>query len=404
MSRLPEQPVLVINLGWEQEPLVRRLLERGCRVVGIHHDAATVPDLPLQDVHIADYRDLQAILSIADAVRPSAVIADQCDYSYFAVASVAERRGLPGARVREAQLATNKYLQRMRGEAAGLLQPKFRLVASVEDARQAVAELGFPAIVKPVDNRGSFGVNRVDSESELASAYFDALVNAHSRLVLVEEFVAGTHITIDGYCFPRLGHRSLSLATKGMLGGARQVAIDIIYPGELPADVYARAWENNEKVVRALGYRFGMTHAEYMITPDGRPYLIEIANRGGGCFTSAKIVPAVSGIDVTEQLIIDSLGEDLDLFEEKGVADQYSAYLKFFVFRPGRIRAYPNLQEVTGLDGVDALRIRIPAGGQVAETTTDGDRHGFVITRGATRDESRRRANDVIARLRVEYV
>src|SRR5690606_19768243 len=123
-------------------------------------------------------------------------------------------------------------------------------------------DIGFPVVVKPVDNRGSFGVNRVAGAQGMETAYVDALIHAHSRLVLVEAFIPGTHITIDGYCFPRAGHRSLGLATKGMLGGTRQVAVEIIYPGELPAEVCHQALANNDRVVAAMGFRYGMTHAE----------------------------------------------------------------------------------------------------------------------------------------------
>lgn len=144
--------------------------------------------------------------------------------------------------------------------------------------------------------------------SDLDSYYFDALVNSHSRLVLAERFIHGVHITVDGYAFPDAGCKSLALATKKMLGGERQVAVDILYPGELDKDIYFKAMQHNETVNTALGFRFGMLHSEYMITETGEIYLIEVANRGGGVYTSEIIVPAVSGIDLVEQYCSDCCG------------------------------------------------------------------------------------------------
>ena len=398
-----KRTALVINLGWEQEPLIRTVMSLGFRVVGITNDPAYSNHLQLDEVHVCDYRDLVRMVELAERIKPDYVMADQCDYSYFAVSVIAERFGLPGPRIQEAQVATNKWLQRRKGDASGLLQPKFRLVSSVAEAQQAASDLGLPMILKPVDNRGSFGVNKIERNSDIETAFVDALANSHSRLVLAEEFIAGTHITIDGYCFPKAGHRSLTLATKEMLGGARQVAIGIIYPGELSADVYRQAIANNEEVVCKLGFRFGMTHAEYMIDANGRSFLIEIANRGGGCYTSAKIVPAVSGINVTEQLVLDSIGAGRDLYVEQHGGSGGSAYLKFFVLPPGRIRQISGIDRARGMAGVEALWLRLSNGDVVAPTTTDADRHGFVITTGATREESRARAASVIGALGVEY-
>lgn len=395
--------VLVINLGWEQEPLIRRISALGYRIVGIHPDDTHAPNLPVEHVEYLPLRDLSSLLAFASRLKPAAVMSDQCDYSYFAVATIAERLGLPGPRIAEAQIATNKALQRQKGLAQGVLQPRFQVCSSVEEARAFARAHGFPIILKPIDNRGSFGVRRVDHDTEIEDAYFDALVNAHSRMVLAEEFIHGTHITVDGYLFPRVGHRSLSLATKGLIGGTHQVAVDILYPGELPNEVYQQALTNNDAVVEKLGYRFGFTHAEYMVDEQGNPYLIEIANRGGGCFTSAKIVPAVSGLDLTTQLIFDSLGVSRDLYEEKGGQDAQAAYLKFFVLPPGRIARIEGSETISQLAGIEALHLRVSEGSVVSATTSDADRHGFVIATADSREQVKALARQAIDMLKVTY-
>ncbi len=400
---MPADTVLVINLGWEQAPLVQEVKAHGHRVFGIHYNDEVDPALDIDDVAVVPLRALDRILALAERVRPSAVVSDQCDYSYFAAALIAERLGLPGPRLAEAQLATNKLLQRQAAQAAGIQQPEFRACTKLDEALRAASEIGYPVVVKPVDNRGSFGVNRADDAGELAEAFYDALVNAHSRQVLVEDFIQGRHITIDGYCFPKAGHRSLALATKGMIGGRRQVAVDIIYPGELPDALHRRACATNDEVVNKLAVRFGMTHAEYMINDLGQIHLIEIANRGGGVYTSAKIVPAASGLDVTKQLVMDSLGLDRDLYLEKGCHDSRAAYLKFFVFAPGRIRRLEGVEAAAALPGIEALKIQLAAGDEINETSTDADRHGFVIATGETRDDAREAARSALDTVKVAY-
>lgn len=397
----PEK-ILVINTGWEQRPLVERLLERDLDVVGVHFEENELLK-ELDDYKISELRDLSSILSFARKHEPEAVISDQCDYSYFASTVVANDLNLPGSDLKKAQYATNKYLQRKAISNTGILQPEFHICLNLDDCKQAMNEIGLPVIVKPVDNRGSFGVNRVSDPDTIKDAYYNALCHSHTRRVLVESFIEGEHVTVDGYCFPHRGHKSLTLATKEMLGGQRQVAVDIIYPGEISESLYDHVQTTNQKVVDQLGFSFGMTHAEYMVTDDGRCYLIEIANRGGGCFTSTYMVPAISGIDVTEQLILDCLGVDRDLYAESGGPCHRSAYLSFFTFEPGTIQDIQGLEPIESMEGVEAVRLNVNIGETIEPTRTDADRHGFIITSGDDRAESRRIADKAHETLEVIY-
>ncbi|MBW1615141.1 MAG: ATP-grasp domain-containing protein [Deltaproteobacteria bacterium] len=225
--------IIVINLGWEQEPLLDLIDKKGFEIYGIHYNQDYYKKPRYKDVFITDLRDLVKILNYAEKIKPDAVISDQCDYSYFAQAVIAEKFKLPGPRIKEAQIAVNKHLQRIEAKKNNILSPKFKLCASIEDVFSFIDAVKPPIILKPVDNRGSFGVNRVDNINEINEAFYDALINSHSRYILAEKFIEGIHITVDGYVFKNSGCKSLALATKKMLKSAkRQVAIDILYPGE----------------------------------------------------------------------------------------------------------------------------------------------------------------------------
>jgi biotin carboxylase len=374
-----KKTVLVINVGWEQQPLIEEVLSQGYRVVGIQISDSGQSSVAIDVVKRFNVRDISGILQFAKELQPDAVLSDQCDYSYFATALVAEALSLPGPRIAQAQLTTNKWLQREQLSQSGLLQPRYKLCASISEAQAAAEYIGFPVIFKPLDNRGSFGVGKVEKYDDINSAYTEALTNSYSRLILVEEFIEGTQITIDGYIFPEQGHKSLTLATKEMIQSDRQVAMEIVYPGELSAEIHTKAMNNNNRVVESLGLTFGMTHAEYMITSEGDCYLIEIANRGGGVFTSAKIVPAVTGLDITKQLVFDSCATARDLFIESDSILARSAVLSFLSFAPGKIELVCGLDGVRTLPGVEAVRLDFSVGDIISAITTDGDRHGFVI-------------------------
>ena len=114
--------VLVINLGWEQEPLIKRLLQRtDCIFFGIHDNKKPYGIKNFKKIKTFDFRDLEGILKFAKEIIPDAVISDQCDYSLMAQALVAQKFNLPSPSIESAQLSNNKYLQRIKAQENGII-------------------------------------------------------------------------------------------------------------------------------------------------------------------------------------------------------------------------------------------------------------------------------------------
>lgn len=392
--------IIVINLGWEQEPLLDRLNEYDdLEIYGIHYDENYYNKPRYKEILIKDVRDLESMLRFAEKIKPDAVISDQCDYSYFAQSLIAEKYNLPGPRIKEAQIATNKYLQRQRSKEYGINIPDFEICESVDKVYQFANKVGFPIITKPIDNRGSFGVNRIDSKNEIKDFYNDALVNSFSRLVLAEKFIEGVHITVDGYIFQGIGCKSLTLATKILVGTKRQVAIDILYPGELNESVKKKAMNYNEFVNNKLGFKFGMTHSEYMVTRDEKVYLIETANRGGGVYTSEIIVPNVCGIDIVSQYVHDVINNNKLFY--KNIIEANQVLLKFFSFKPGRIKQINGLEKILTDKSVLKFRLAVDKGDEILPITTDANRHGFFILK--YEGNIKEKCNEIVNKLEVIY-
>ncbi len=368
-----KKKILVVNLGWEQEPMLEKLNEMDVDIYGVHYDGKYSKLCNYSDVLISDLRDLVKIVGYAERIKPDAVISDQCDYSYFAQAVISEKLGLPGPMIKDALIATNKYIQRCKGKSTGVLQPEFALCNSVEDAEDFLHKHGFPSIIKPLDNRGSFGVNRIDSFADLKECFYDSLMNSHSRQIIIEKFIEGTHITIDGYVFKNRGATSLTLASKILLKN-KQVAMDILYPGEIDEAVYKKALIINENVNKSLGFTFGMTHSEYMIDKNNDIYLIETANRGGGCFTSEIIVPEVSNVDILNQYINDCMGDDDSYFQS---IESNAVLLKFFSLNPGKFKSLKFSDKYK--NKILKYRLNVKSGEEIFPISNDGNRHGFFI-------------------------
>lgn len=386
----PGARVLIMPGGIEQVFIIRKAKELGLFVVVIDPspDAVGFADADLTE--IASPRDIDRCLAIARRHQIEAVVADQCDYSLFASACIADILGLHAPSVSAAQLATNKRLMRERVARAGLDQPTFRACRTPEEADAAVAATGLPAIFKPVDNRGCFGVSTVRSRDEIKDSFYEALANAHSREVIVETFLDGTMVTVDGYCFGPGHYLALGVASKRKVGGRRNVDMEVMYPAELPEDEVARVLDYNARTVEALGLTFGATHGEYLITADGTPYLIEIANRGGGVYTAPVIVPSLSFAPVPELLLRNAFGEFPGPEGVEPAPQARSTVLGFIDFGVrGTLVSVGGVDDALRIPGVLAVYVLARTGAPLPDITHGPSRHGFVIATAPTRDGAR---------------
>ena len=386
--------VLVINLGWEQEPLIECLASRnGLELYGIHYDDKPYGVDYFKNIVTIDLRNLQQIIEYSDHIKPQAIISDQCDYSLFAQSLLAHRYNLPGPTFEASQFSNNKYLQRLHSKKTGIKIPEFELCWTPEHVHAFAGKYGYPIIIKPVDNRGSFGVLKIENEDAINLSFYNSIIHSHSRTLLIEEFIEGMHITVDGYAFPENGNRSLALATK-RLDPKNSVAMEIVYPGDVSDDLFGKALEVNEVVNKKLGYSFGMTHSEYMIRGD-EIFLIESANRGGGVFTSEIIAPYSADVDLVSQYVSDCLGERVDLFKS---SRHLNIVLRFFSFKLGKVKLISGWHNVRVDKNVLKCDLSINPGDTISSITSDANRHGYIIYKGTAQE-----ANDLLDKVEVTY-
>jgi biotin carboxylase len=394
--------ILVINLGWEQEPLLDALENYDVDIYGIHYDSSFYKKPKYRDVFITDLRDLETILKYAESIKPDAVISDECDYSHFAQAVVAETLGLPGPSIENAQISSNKYLQRKKAKENGVLVPEFRLCISKEDILEFGKEVGYPIIVKPIDNRGSFGVNKISSADEVENSYIDSLLNSHSRLVIVEKFIDGTHITVDGYIFENK-IKAVAVASKDKLKDKDYlIDEDIIYPANFSRKIYDKAIKNAEFTASKLAFKFGFIHGEFIVDKDANIYLTEMANRGGGVYTSTLIMKNYTGIDFVNIYIRDVLGEKQKF--NSSIKEKFTE-LKFFQFsteKKGIINSIKGIEKLEDSKNILKIKLLVKKGDSIGSVTNGAERHGLAIISANTKEELTKTLNQISNTLKVE--
>jgi biotin carboxylase len=383
--------IMMIGAGWEQTPLIQRAKELGHWVLATHPTQEGEALQYADETRIVDSKDILSLDAIFQERGIEAIITDACDYSLYASGLLCWKHGLPGPGFVAVSYSNNKRKSRIACEAAGVKQPPFYACETFEDVLKGVSAVGgYPVILKPVDNRGNFGVNIVSERGDLEGAFFEAVANAHSRQILVEKFIKGTLLTVEGFAIREYGrHASYALSSKKMLGGGRKgVAMELNYPGDISEDAARRTKEINDRVVKALGYDFGFTHTEYIVDEAENIWLVESANRGGGVFISSLIMPALTGVDFPELLIRMACGESISSFPSGDMPAKTMVTMSFIRFSEGGlIRSVTGLEEMLRLPGVICGRLMVKPGDRIRVISTDANRHGFVIAFANTRED-----------------
>ena len=393
-----KKKILFINPGWEQQPLADYFYKKNYFLIAVLEKKNEFIK-NFKKTYYSDLRDLDKILNFAKEIKPDAVISDQCDYSMMAQAMIAENLKLKGPSFENAQVSSNKLIQRRMCKKLGIRIPKFICGHTLNEVTKKIKKLNYPLIIKPIDNRGSFGVFKLNNQNDLSKFFYKSISMSHSRMVIVEEFIDGLHLTVDGYIFPDIGAKSMACASKKLINKKKQVAMDIIYPAEIKQKLKLRVMELNEKINTMLGFKFGLTHTEYMMTPKGQFYLIESANRGGGCFTSQIILPYHSNFNLFNQIESDIFG--LEKFTSIDIREN-PVILKFFRIGTGKIKKIIGIKNINKFKNILKFRLNFNVNDEINEISNDGNRHGFIIMKG-NKNNLLKNSKNIIKKIKVEY-
>jgi len=388
-------------------PLIQAAKRLGHWVLVTHPQSEGAEGFAYADAtEIVDPRDLTKVLDIAKKHKIDAAVSDACDYSMYAVAFLGEHLGFPAIRLDQAQFVTNKLNMRARISATGapVLQPEYRACLTFDQAAAAADTIGYPVMVKPVDNRGNIGSTRADNPEDLKESWHLALANAHSRVVLVEKFIEGTLCTIEGFFVRRGVYKPLAASWKKMYGGKKRSSIENTYDTEHIKDALSELLRTDNEVVKALGLDFGATHGEYMITPENKVYLVEIHNRGGGVHINSKICPAVSGVDTNECLVRlategkTQIDPTKNYFMSKG-----SAILSFFTFDHGKVKDWAGTELIERDPRVIDFRMLIKKGAELQHWQNDCSRPAQIIVKGKNEDDCQKALQELKPLVKIIY-
>ena len=363
-----DKNILILGAGFLQKPAIEAAKKIGCRAVVVDANEGAVCVGLSDRFERIDLKDKEGIYEFAKKLQKegglAAIFTAGTDFS-ASVSYAGERLGLFCHSYEAACNASGKVRMRQKFSEAGVPSPKFFGVTKKESERdfvkKCVRELGFPCVVKPVDNMGGRGCRMIRSEDEAEDALQTALASSRTENAILEEYMSGDEYSIDalicdgamtitGFADRHIFFPPYFIET----GHTMPTAISDAKKNELIA-VFALA-------AKALGLSCGAAKADIKYTEKG-PMIGEVAARLSGGFMSGWTYPYASHCNLTEQALLIACGKTPSFLE---------AHRKRIPFTPpsscGNCRAPYELYELPCVDA-SAERAWISIPGIVKEVS-----------------------------------
>ena len=310
-----QNTILMLGGSRQQVVAIEKAKELGFRTVLCDY----LPDNPGQYVADVFYQesttDRELMLEIARRENVGGVLAYSSDPASPTAGYVAEAMGLPTNPLAAIETMSEKHLFRAFLNEAGLPCPQaasFPVGASAEEVADLVKDFRFPVVVKPTDSSGSKGVSVLDDLTGLEAAIAHAREFSRNGTLICEEYIRKTfpHViggdifVVDGEV--RFWGLMSCLRDEG-LGGL--VPVGKKTPSGLSVDENDAVKDVLQRLVTALGVRFGELNVEVIVGEGGVPYVLELGSRAGGNMIPVQLSDA-SGVDLVAANVLCAMGED----------------------------------------------------------------------------------------------
>lgn len=283
--------------------------------------------------------------------------------------------------------ARDKHTQRQRLAAAGVPIPRFAL-HPLNDPEVLARTVAFPCVLKPLQLSASRGVIRANDARGFvaACARIKAIVCEPEARILVEEFIPGYEVALEGLLVNRRLHVLALFDKPDPLDGPFFEETIYVTPSRVPAGLQAAIVQCADRAARALGLTDGPIHAELRYNERG-PWLIELAARpiGGRCSAALRFERgeqgAGSSISLEEIILRHALGMPIPSLQRERAA---AGVMMIPIPGAGKLQEVRGVADAQAVAHVEGVEITAHPG-EVLVPFPEGSRYpGFIFARGET--------------------
>ena len=307
--------VLILGAGLIQIPAILSAKELGYRVCLVDADDKAIAISKADEFRKIDLKDKEGILQYAKSLQNgpglAAVFTAGTDFS-ASVSYVCQKLNLPSHTFDAALNASIKTRMRKCFSDANVPSPKFFNLDKdnfTQDKLKEISSLiGFPLVVKPVDNMGARGCRMVRSLKEFEPAVKIAIEVSRSGNAIVEEYMDGPEYSIDALVYNGT-FTVTGFALRHIKYPPYFIETGHTMPAELDKSVHNQLISVFALGAKALGLEKGAAKADIKFTKNG-PMIGEIAGRLSGGYMSGWTYPYSSDLNLTKEALLIACGKE----------------------------------------------------------------------------------------------
>lgn len=345
---------------------------------------------------ICDTQDAEAVVR-AVAGRPVQALLTFSDY-FVGIATLAARKlGLPGTDPTSYAVRRDKSAVRAAIDKAMLPNPRWATVPLTEPI--TTSPIGYPCIVKPIDGGASWDVMRIHNDDDLQKIVSLHLARKEygrkvlpKHVLLFEEEIQGPLYSVEGFSVHGQaiiwGYSDRLLSNPPFFVEAGTTFSSTLPHEDVP--------QFTNDILAAVRYDFGPFHLEFILSEEG-PRLVEFNPRliGGRAYYRLSLCCDCNVLAYIIQRYLGESPRELTFYSASTQRDVYAT-------REGVLTALRGVERVQALPGLAEISWRLQIGNRVVPASSNDDLIGYVITVGATAEESRQRAEQALSLLEVE--
>lgn len=289
-------------------------------IPNIDNDYISKDDYIVTDTYDMD-NALNAVLEYAKT-KPIDGVLTWSDKDVELVSLIADKLNIPAPTVSSSKIARNKLLMRDAiAKDNPELCPKYKRVNSKIELEDAVKEVGFPAVLKPVGASGSKSIIKIKDSSELDRAIErlndettvekDKVYQYFPKQYIYEELLTGDEISIEGFVSTTDNKIIIAGVTDKYVTDKYSTEYLEFEPSQKKPDYLLSYCEDIKKAIRSMGITNCSFHAECKVNKENLK-VIEISDRPGGEFITTHLIKLASGVSFVEQNIKNAIGEKMN--------------------------------------------------------------------------------------------
>lgn len=255
--------------------------------------------------------DKESVLEKAQELEIDGILSFACDPGVVAAAYVAEKMGLPfQCSYKAAEILQDKGLFRKFLLDNNFNTPYAKRYTDKNEPLKDKSLFNWPVIVKPTDSAGSKGVTKANNIEELKKAISIAMEKSNNGAFIVEEFLTfkGYHSSADPFSVDgKMEFVTYSDQLFDKEADNPYTPAYIIWPSTMEKSNQDYLSNEIQRLFDLLGMKTGIYNIETCVGANGKPYIMEVSPRGGGC-KIAELQKLAFDVDFIENEVRKAVG------------------------------------------------------------------------------------------------